>query len=103
MACREGHSAATAVLQVLSDVLLEVDEGNVSELNALFDLKAAVDTSLCCSDYTGPALANRRPCSNCSSESTSPPLPAPLLPILPLPPFPFPPFPTSPPLLAGPP
>jgi len=37
---------------------------------------------------TGPALANRRPCSNCASESTSPHIPSPpslLLPSLSLP------------------
>ena len=37
---------------------------------------------------TGPASANRRPCSKCESESTSPPHP---LPPCPAPPFPLPP------------
>ena len=40
---RPGHSTTTAVLRVLSDILLAVDLGDISAL-ALLDLSAALDT-----------------------------------------------------------
>jgi len=40
---RPGHSTETAVLQVLSDILVAVDRGDVAAL-ILLDLSAAFDT-----------------------------------------------------------
>jgi len=48
----------------------------------------------------GPALANRRPCSNCASESTSLPFPSPPFSFS-SPPFPFLPFPSPSPPRSG--
>ena len=42
-AYRSGHSTETAVLKVLSDVLMAVDEGNMAAL-ALLDLSSAFDS-----------------------------------------------------------
>jgi len=49
--CRPGHSTETAVLWVLSDILLAADRGDVSAL-VLLDMTAAFDTVIirsCCS------------------------------------------------------
>ena len=43
-AYRAGHSTETAVLKVLSDILLAIDAGNLSALVLLLDLSAAFDT-----------------------------------------------------------
>jgi len=41
---RTGHSTETAVLQVLSDILLTIDRGDLAAALILLDLTAAFDT-----------------------------------------------------------
>jgi len=58
--------------------------------NALLSGKGQLER-VCTVFYVDPEpSANRRHCSNCSSESTSPPLPSPSYPFLPSSPFLFP-------------